>query len=74
MRSDLHETFRITSLWSIKMIYDIEDDSILQDSSQEPSASSKYDFKDRGVLEALINMLESLNLVHRSITTYQDDP
>ena len=40
------------------MIYDIKDDPIFQDSSQEPSASSKYDFKDGGGLEALLNMLE----------------
>ena len=33
---------------SIKMIYDAEDDPILQDSSQDPSGSSKYDFKDKG--------------------------
>ena len=50
MKSDLYETFRIASLWSVKMIKDIKGDPILQDSSQEPSASSKYDFEDRGFL------------------------
>ena len=33
--------------------HDIKDDYILLVYSQEPSASSKYDFEDRGVLEAL---------------------
>jgi hypothetical protein len=28
------------------MINDVKDDPILQDSSQEPLASSKYDFED----------------------------
>ena len=41
------------------MIKHVKDDPILQVSSQEPSASSKYDFEDGGVLEALLNMLES---------------
>ena len=59
MKSDLHETFRISSWWSPKMIQHIKDDPILQVSSQEPSSSSKYDFEDGGVLEALLNMLES---------------
>ena len=40
-------------------IHDVKDDPILQVSSQEPSASSKYDFEDGGVLEALLIMLES---------------
>ena len=39
MKSDLHKNFRIILLWSVKMIYDIKDDPILQDTSQEPSAS-----------------------------------
>ena len=34
---------------SVNNIYDINDDPILQDSSQEPLASSKYDFEDGGV-------------------------
>ena len=59
MKSDLHETFRICSWGSPKMIQHVKDDPILEVSSQEPSASSKYDFKDGGVLEALLNMLES---------------
>ena len=52
MKSDLYETFRTAlhcglSRWSrtSKM-----DDPILQDSSQEPSASFKYDFEDGGFL------------------------
>ena len=32
------------------MIHNAKDDPILQDSSQEPSASSKYDFEDGGFL------------------------
>ena len=35
MKSDLHETFRITSLWYIKYIYDVREDPILQVPSQE---------------------------------------
>ena len=30
------------------MIHDTKDDSIRQDSSQEPSTSTKYDFQDGG--------------------------
>ena len=41
------------------MIQHVKDDLILQVFSQEPSVSSKYDFEDGGVLEALLNMLES---------------
>ena len=42
------------------MIQHVQYDPILQVSSQEPSASSKYDFEDGGgVLEALLIMLES---------------
>ena len=74
MKSDLHETFRISFWVSPKMTQHVKDDPILQVSSQEPSASSKYDFEDGGVLEALLNMLESWNLVHKSRITYQDDP
>ena len=32
------------------MIRDVKDDRILQDSSQESSMSSKYDFEDGGFL------------------------
>ena len=53
MMSDLHETFRISSWGSPKMIQDFKDDLILQVSSQEPSASSKYDFEDGGFLTHL---------------------
>ena len=42
------------------MIQRFKDDPILQVSSQEPSASSKYDFEDEGVLEALLNMIREL--------------
>ena len=48
IKSDLHETFRISSLGSLKMIQ--HDDPILQVSSQEPSESSKYHFEDGGFL------------------------
>ena len=40
-------------------IHDVEDDPILQVSSQEPSESSKNDFEDGEVLEALLIMLAS---------------
>ena len=50
MKSDLHETFRITSWGSPKMNQHVKDDSILKVSSQEPSTSSKYDFEDGGFL------------------------
>ena len=40
------------------MIHDFEDDPMLQVSSQEPSVSSKYDFEDGGILEAVLIMLE----------------
>jgi len=33
------------------MTQHVKDDPILQISSQEPSASSKYDFEDRGFLK-----------------------
>jgi hypothetical protein len=59
MKSELHETFRISSWGSFKLIQHVKDDPILQVSSQEPPASSKYDFEDGRVLEALLNMLES---------------
>ena len=32
------------------MIHDVKNESTLQDSSQGPSMSSKYDFKDEGFL------------------------
>ena len=32
-------------------IHDVKDDPILQDSSQEPSTPSEYDFKDGGFLK-----------------------
>ena len=43
----------------IMRILDVKDDPVLQVFSQEPSVSSKYDFEDGGVLEALLIMLES---------------
>jgi len=39
--SDLDQTFRISSISSNNMIYNVKDDPILQVSSQEPSTSSK---------------------------------
>ena len=56
------------------MIHDVKDDPIRQDSSQEPSMFSKYDFGDGGVLDKLLIMLESRNLEHKSRVTYNDDP
>ena len=74
MKSDLHKIFRIILLWSVKMIYDIKDDPILQDSSQEPSTSSKYGLQGQGVLDTLLIKLESWNLAHKSRITYHDSP
>ena len=34
----------------IMTIHDVKDDPILQNASQKPSMSSKYDFEDRGFL------------------------
>ena len=48
IKSDLHENYRISSLGSAKMIQHFKDYPILQVSSQEPSAFSKYDFEDMG--------------------------
>ena len=42
--SDLHQTFRISSISSSNMIYDVKMTTILQVSSQEPSTSSKSHF------------------------------
>ena len=39
------------------MINDVKDDPIPQDSSQEPSISSKYDFEDN-YFDTLLIMLE----------------
>ena len=30
------------------LIYDVKEDPIVEDSSQEPSPSNKYNFKDKG--------------------------
>ena len=38
------------SIYTMCMCTFREDDPILQDSSQEPSVSSKYDFEDGGLL------------------------
>ena len=35
------------------LIYDVKDEPILQNSSQDPSTSSKYDFKDGDFLTHL---------------------
>ena len=39
------------------MIHDDKDHYIIQDSSQEPSSSSKYDFKDRVLLKNFFSHL-----------------
>ena len=60
IKSELHETFRISSLGSPKMIQYVKDDPILQVTSQEPSASSKYDLKDGGFLRHFyLNQMKS---------------
>ncbi len=41
------------------MIYDVNDDPILEHPSQEPSTSSKYGLQGWGVLDTLLIMLES---------------
>ncbi len=40
---ELYETFRMISWWSVKMIYDVKYNTLLQVLCQEPSTSSKYD-------------------------------
>ena len=52
------ENWHISELLYIKMIFDVKDDPILQDSSQEPSTSSKSTMEERVVLDTLIFMLE----------------
>ena len=68
------EIWHISHESHIMMIHDVKNDSILQVSSQEPSMSSEYDFEDRGVLDTLPLMPESLNLANKSRITYHDDP
>ena len=70
MKSELHETFRITYWGSPKMIQHFKDDPIFQGSSQEPSTYSKYGLRGRGVLDTLLSMVESWN----SRDAYHDDP
>ena len=53
------KNFRIILLWSIKMIYDIKDDPILQDSSQKPSAPSYSTIEDMAVLDTHILIVTS---------------
>ena len=55
---------------NIMMIHDVKNDSILQDYSQEPSLSSTYEFRGRGVLDTPIIMLESYNLAHKLRVTF----
>ena len=43
---------------NMTMIDEVKDGPILQDSSQEPPMSSKYDFEDGVVLDTVIIMLE----------------
>ena len=43
---------------SVKYIHDVNDDTILQVSCQEPSMSSKYPHQGQGVLDTLLIMLE----------------
>ena len=43
MKLDIYKTFRIPSVWSFNVIYDVRYDLIFLDSSQEPSLSSKYE-------------------------------
>ena len=74
MKSDLHETFRITSWGSPKMIHDVRNDPILHVSSQEPSTSTKYGLQGRGVLDTLLIKLETWNLAHKLRITYHEDP
>ena len=55
-------------------INDVKGDDILQDSSQEPSTYYKNELWWWMVLDTLIIVLESWNLVHKSRITYYDDP
>ncbi len=74
MKLNLHETFRVSSWGSPKMIQHVKDDPILQVSSQEPSTSSKYGLQGQGVPDTLLIMPESSNLAHNSRITYYDNP
>ena len=44
-----------------------------QVSSQEPSTSSKYGLRGRGVLDKLLIMLENWKLAHKTSITFHDD-
>ena len=61
-----------TCLSQIKMIYDINEDPILQVSSQEPSMTYKSTMENRALYKLII-MLESLNLIFILIIKFQDD-
>ena len=74
MMSDFHKTFWRTSSCSVNMIWDIKDNPILQDSSQEPSTSSQVWHRGWEVLDTLLIMLDGLNLAHNSRIIYCDDP
>ena len=54
------------------MFYDDKDDPILQDPSQEPSTSCKYELRGQGVLDTLLIMLEA-EIWHKSRIIYGDD-
>ena len=55
------------------MIHDDEDDPILQDSSQEPTMSSKYDIEDGGSCFTSYHAIESLNSAYTYGITCHDD-
>ena len=68
---DLHQTFRISPISSNNMIYDVNDYPGLQDSSQEPSTSSKspnYPFSVKSCLILIkclrISFMSSNNMIY----------
>ena len=75
MKSDLHETFRVSSWGSPKMIQHVKNDPILQVPSQEPSTSSKYELQGWGVLDTLLNHARVLKFCTqvKSRNIYEDD-
>ena len=65
MKSDHHQIFRVSSWGSPKVIQHVKNYPILQDSSQEPSMSSKYGLEGWGVLDTLVIILRA-EILHTS--------
>ena len=59
----LHQTSRVSSIYSTNMIYDVKGDPILQISSQEPSTSSKPTHNKKTSFKPIISCAKLLNLI-----------